>query len=193
MALEERYAEARLSVQRVQRGDRFLNLDPDMILERGDRLVVSARRKAFPNAEQDIGPEVDDLGLLSVPLKTAAIVVTNRNVIGKRLDELGQDPMARGVYLDSLQRGPELMPREPWVVVGRGAVLSMGVFLGASTRIYDRETREVSFGKVPPGAVVVPGSLPAADGSHSLYCAVIVKKVDAQTRAKTSINELLRR
>jgi 2,3,4,5-tetrahydropyridine-2-carboxylate N-succinyltransferase len=78
------------------------------------------------------------------------------------------------------------------VVVGRGAVLSMGVFIGASTRIYDRETGLVSYGRVPPGAVVVPGSLPAADGSHSLYCAVIVKKVDAQTRAKTSINELLR-
>jgi 2,3,4,5-tetrahydropyridine-2-carboxylate N-succinyltransferase len=78
------------------------------------------------------------------------------------------------------------------VIVGRGAVLSMGVFLGASTRIYDRETRQIGYGRVPPGAVVVPGSLPAADGSHSLYCAVIVKKVDAQTRAKTSINELLR-
>jgi 2,3,4,5-tetrahydropyridine-2,6-dicarboxylate N-succinyltransferase len=78
------------------------------------------------------------------------------------------------------------------VVVERGAVLSMGVFIGASTRIYDRETREVIYGRVPAGSVVVPGSLPAADGSHSLSCAVIVKKVDAQTRAKTSINELLR-
>ena len=78
------------------------------------------------------------------------------------------------------------------VIVERGSVLSMGVFLGASTRIYDRETRAISYGRVPAGAVVVPGSLPAADGSHSLYCAVIVKRVDAQTRAKTSINELLR-
>jgi len=78
------------------------------------------------------------------------------------------------------------------VVVGQGAVLSMGVFIGASTRIYDRETRQVSYGRVPAGSVVVPGSLPAPDGTHSLYCAVIVKKVDAQTRAKTSINELLR-
>ncbi len=78
------------------------------------------------------------------------------------------------------------------VIVERGAVLSMGVFIGASTRIYDRETREVSYGRVPAGSVVVPGSLPAADGSHSLACAVIVKRVDAQTRAKTSINELLR-
>jgi 2,3,4,5-tetrahydropyridine-2-carboxylate N-succinyltransferase len=78
------------------------------------------------------------------------------------------------------------------VIVERGAVLSMGVFIGASTRIYDRETREISYGRVPAGSVVVPGSLPASDGSHSLSCAVIVKRVDAQTRAKTSINELLR-
>jgi len=78
------------------------------------------------------------------------------------------------------------------VIVERGCVLSMGVFIGASTRIYDRETRAVTYGRVPAGSVVVPGSLPAADGSHSLYCAVIVKQVDAQTRAKTSINELLR-
>jgi len=78
------------------------------------------------------------------------------------------------------------------VVVERGAVLSMGVFIGASTRIFDRETGTVTYGRVPSGSVVVPGSLPAADGSHSLYCAIIVKKVDAQTRAKTSINELLR-
>jgi 2,3,4,5-tetrahydropyridine-2-carboxylate N-succinyltransferase len=78
------------------------------------------------------------------------------------------------------------------VVVERGAVISMGVFIGQSTRIYDRETGRITQGRVPAGAVVVPGSLPAKDGSHSLACAVIVKKVDAQTRAKTSINELLR-
>jgi 2,3,4,5-tetrahydropyridine-2-carboxylate N-succinyltransferase len=78
------------------------------------------------------------------------------------------------------------------VVVERGAVISMGVFIGQSTRIYDRETGRITQGRVPAGAVVVPGSLPAKDGSHSLACAVIVKKVDAQTRAKTSINDLLR-
>lgn len=78
------------------------------------------------------------------------------------------------------------------VIVEEGAVISMGVFIGQSTRIYDRETGRVTQGRVPAGAVVVPGSLPAKDGSHSLACAVIVKKVDAQTRAKTSINELLR-
>jgi 2,3,4,5-tetrahydropyridine-2,6-dicarboxylate N-succinyltransferase len=78
------------------------------------------------------------------------------------------------------------------VVVGHHSVIGMGVFLGQSTRIYNRATGEISYGVVPPGSVVVSGSLPAADGSHSLYCAVIVKQVDARTRAKTSINELLR-
>ena len=78
------------------------------------------------------------------------------------------------------------------VVVGHHSVIGMGVFLGQSTRIYDRATREISYGVVPPGSVVVAGSLPATDGSHSLYCAVIVKQVDAKTRAKTSVNELLR-
>jgi 2,3,4,5-tetrahydropyridine-2,6-dicarboxylate N-succinyltransferase len=78
------------------------------------------------------------------------------------------------------------------VVVEEGSVLSMGVFIGASTRIYHRETDEIFYGRVPAGSVVVPGSLPAADGRCNLYCAVIVKQVDARTRAKTSINDLLR-
>jgi 2,3,4,5-tetrahydropyridine-2-carboxylate N-succinyltransferase len=78
------------------------------------------------------------------------------------------------------------------VIVEENAVLGMGVFIGQSTKIYDRVRGSVSYGRVPAGAVVVAGSLPAADGSHSLYCAVIVKQVDAKTRAKTSINELLR-
>jgi 2,3,4,5-tetrahydropyridine-2,6-dicarboxylate N-succinyltransferase len=78
------------------------------------------------------------------------------------------------------------------VVVERGSVIGMGVFLGQSTRIYDRATGAVTYGRVPAGSVVVAGALPAADGSHSLYCAVIVKQVDEKTRAKTSINELLR-
>jgi 2,3,4,5-tetrahydropyridine-2-carboxylate N-succinyltransferase len=78
------------------------------------------------------------------------------------------------------------------VIVGEGSVISMGVYIGQSTRIYDRATGEVSYGRVPPGSVVVSGNLPAADGSHSLYCAVIVKRVDARTREKIGINELLR-
>lgn len=78
------------------------------------------------------------------------------------------------------------------VIVEEGSVISMGVYIGQSTKIYDRENGQISYGRVPAGSVVVSGSLPAKDGSHNLYCAVIVKKVDAQTRAKTSINDLLR-
>ena len=78
------------------------------------------------------------------------------------------------------------------VIVGHHSVIGMGVFLGQSTRIYNRMTGEVGYGVVPPGSVVVSGQLPAKDGSHSLYCAVIVKHVDAKTRSKTSVNELLR-
>ena len=78
------------------------------------------------------------------------------------------------------------------VVVEAGAVISMGVYIGQSTRIYDREKDEVSYGRVPAGAVVVSGTLPSEDGRYSLYCAVIVKQVDEKTRAKVGINELLR-
>ena len=78
------------------------------------------------------------------------------------------------------------------VIVEENSVISMGVYIGQSTKIYDRATGEVSYGRVPAGSVVVSGNLPSTDGKYSLYCAVIVKRVDAQTRAKTSINELLR-
>jgi len=78
------------------------------------------------------------------------------------------------------------------VIVEENAVISMGVYIGASTRIYDRASGSIVHGRVPAGSVVVPGTLPSADGKYSLYCAVIVKQVDAKTRAKTSINELLR-
>jgi len=78
------------------------------------------------------------------------------------------------------------------VIVEENSVISMGVYIGQSTKIYDRATGEVSYGRIPSGSVVVSGNLPSSDGSHSLYCAVIVKRVDAQTRSKTGINELLR-
>ncbi len=78
------------------------------------------------------------------------------------------------------------------VIVEENAVISMGVFIGASTRILDRDSGKILYGRVPAGSVVVPGTLPSVDGKYGLYCAVIVKRVDAQTRAKTSINELLR-
>lgn len=78
------------------------------------------------------------------------------------------------------------------VIVEEGSVISMGVYIGQSTRIYNRETGEVSFGRVPKGSVVVSGNLPSSDGKYSLYCAVIVKQVDEKTRSKVSLNELLR-
>ncbi len=78
------------------------------------------------------------------------------------------------------------------VIVEQGAVISMGVYIGQSTKIYHRETGEITYGRVPAGAVVVPGNLPAKDGTHSLYCAVIIKQVDEKTRGKVGINELLR-
>jgi 2,3,4,5-tetrahydropyridine-2,6-dicarboxylate N-succinyltransferase len=107
-----------------------------------------------------------------------------------------------GGVLEPLQAAPTIIEDDCFigarsevvegVIVERGSVIGMGVFLGQSTRIYDRASGETSYGRVPAGSVVVAGSLPAADGSHSLYCAVIVKQVDARTRGKTSINELLR-
>jgi 2,3,4,5-tetrahydropyridine-2-carboxylate N-succinyltransferase len=107
-----------------------------------------------------------------------------------------------GGVLEPLQANPTIIEDDCFigaraevaegVIVGQGAVLSMGVYLGQSTKIVDRATGEVFRGKVPPYSVVVPGSLPDANGGPSLYCAVIVKRVDAQTRSKTSINELLR-
>jgi 2,3,4,5-tetrahydropyridine-2,6-dicarboxylate N-succinyltransferase len=107
-----------------------------------------------------------------------------------------------GGVLEPLQAAPTIIEDDCFigarsevvegVIVERGSVIGMGVFIGQSTRIYDRSSGTVSYGRVPAGSVVVSGSLPAADGSHSLYCAVIVKQVDAKTRSKTSVNELLR-
>ncbi len=107
-----------------------------------------------------------------------------------------------GGVLEPLQASPTIIEDDCFigarseivegVIVEKGSVISMGVFIGQSTKIYNRQTGEVSYGRVPAGSVVVSGSLPSSDGSHSLYCAVIVKQVDEKTRAKTSINDLLR-
>jgi len=107
-----------------------------------------------------------------------------------------------GGVLEPLQAAPTIIEDDCFigarsevvegVVVEQGSVIGMGVFLGQSTRIYDRATGAIHYGRVPAGSVVVAGSLPAQDGTHSLYAAVIVKRVDAKTRSKTSLNELLR-
>jgi 2,3,4,5-tetrahydropyridine-2-carboxylate N-succinyltransferase len=107
-----------------------------------------------------------------------------------------------GGVLEPVQAGPVIIEDNCFigarsevvegVVVEENSVLSMGVYIGQSTKIFDRETGKVIYGRVPAGSVVVSGTLPSADGSCALYCAVIVKKVDAKTRAKTSLNDLLR-
>jgi 2,3,4,5-tetrahydropyridine-2-carboxylate N-succinyltransferase len=107
-----------------------------------------------------------------------------------------------GGVLEPVQAGPTIIEDNCFigarseivegVIVEEGAVISMGVYIGQSTKIYDRETGEIIYGRVPAGSVVVSGNLPSKDGKYSLYCAVIVKKVDEKTRAKVGINELLR-
>jgi putative transport protein len=137
-ALEDRFAAERLSVHRVQRAGELLPLDPTLALKAGDLVVVSARRGAFLRAERDIGPEIDDAALLSVPVQTAAVVVTSADVNGRTLGALAQDPGARGVHLESLQRGTELMPREPWTVLQRGDILRI---IGAPADVERAATR----------------------------------------------------
>jgi len=120
--------------------------------------------------------------------------------IGKRVHLSGG--VGIGGVLEPLQASPTVVEDDCFlgarsevvegVVVERGSVLGMGVYIGQSTKIYDRETGEIHYGRVPAGSVVVAGNLPSKDGEYSLYCAVIVKKVDDKTRAKTSLNELLR-
>jgi 2,3,4,5-tetrahydropyridine-2-carboxylate N-succinyltransferase len=107
-----------------------------------------------------------------------------------------------GGVLEPLQAGPTIIEDNCFigarsevvegVIVEEGSVISMGVYIGQSTKIYNRMTGEISYGRIPKGSVVVSGNLPAADGSHSLYCAVIIKHVDEKTRSKVGINELLR-
>ncbi len=107
-----------------------------------------------------------------------------------------------GGVLEPLQANPTIIEDDCFigarseivegVVVESGSVISMGVYIGKSTRIYDRESGNIFYGRIPSGSVVVSGSIPSKDGSHSLYCAVIVKRVDEKTRSKTSINQLLR-
>ncbi len=107
-----------------------------------------------------------------------------------------------GGVLEPVQAGPTIIEDDCFigarsevvegVIVEQGSVISMGVYIGQSTRIYDRNSGEISYGRIPAGSVVVPGNLPSPDGRYSLYCAVIVKRVDAKTRAKTGLNELLR-
>jgi len=143
----------------------------------------------------DIGAYVDE----SSTIDTWATVGSCAQ-IGKNVHLSGG--VGIGGVLEPLQANPTIIEDNCFIgarsevaeglIVEVNSVIAMGVYLGQSTRIYDRASGEVSYGKIPAGSVVIPGTLPSEDGKYNLYCAVIVKRVDAQTRARTAINELLR-
>lgn len=183
---------------------KFEHFDADDFAEAGFRVVpgATARRGAHIGRNVVLMPSFVNIGAF---IDEGAMIDTWATVgscaqIGRNVHLSGG--VGIGGVLEPLQANPTIIEDNCFigarseivegVIVEENAVLAMGVFLSQSTRIYDRATGEVRYGRVPAGSVVVPGSLPAADGTHSLNCAVIVKRVDAQTRAKTSINELLR-
>lgn len=183
---------------------RFVDASEQAMAATGARLVPGAlvRRGAHIAADAVLMPSYVNIGAhvgAGTMVDTWATVGSCAQ-IGANVHLSGG--VGIGGVLEPLQANPTIIEDDCFigarsevvegVVVERGSVIGMGVFLGQSTRIYDRTTGQVSYGRVPSGSVVVAGSLPAADGSHSLYAAVIVKRVDEKTRSKTSINELLR-
>jgi len=181
---------ARLSEQQMR--DSGVRVVPPAVARRGSYV---AKNVVLMPSYVNIGAYVDEGTMIDTWATVGSCAQIGKNVhlsggvgIGGVLEPLQANPT---IIEDNCFVGARSEVVEG-VVVEENSVISMGVFIGQSTKIYDRATGSVSYGRVPAGSVVVSGSLPAADGSHSLYCAVIVKKVDAQTRAKTSINELLR-
>ena len=183
---------------------RFEGFDEAAFRELGARIVPGAvvRRGAYLGKDVVLMPSFVNIGAYvgaGTMVDTWATVGSCAQ-IGARCHLSGG--VGIGGVLEPLQAGPTIIEDDCFVgarsevvegvVVEQGSVIGMGVFLGQSTRIYNRATGEVSYGRVPAGSVVVSGSLPSADGTHSLYCAVIVKQVDARTRSKTSVNDLLR-
>jgi 2,3,4,5-tetrahydropyridine-2,6-dicarboxylate N-succinyltransferase len=183
---------------------KFAAYEPGKFEEGGFRVVppATARRGAYIARNVVLMPSFVNIGAYvdeGTMVDTWATVGSCAQ-IGKNVHLSGG--VGIGGVLEPLQANPTVIEDGCFVgarseivegvIVEEGSVISMGVFIGASTKIYRRDTGEVLYGRVPAGSVVVPGSLPTADGRCSLYCAVIVKQVDAKTRAKTSINELLR-
>ena len=183
---------------------KFANYTADDFAKGGFRVVppATARRGSFIGKNVVLMPSYVNIGAY---VDEGSMVDTWATVgscaqIGKNVHLSGG--VGIGGVLEPVQAGPVIIEDNCFigarsevvegVVIEENAVLSMGVYIGQSTKIYDRETGEVHYGRVPAGSVVVPGSLPSACGKYSLYAAVIVKKVDAQTRAKTAINDLLR-
>jgi len=183
---------------------KFANYTAEDFAKGGFRVVppATARRGSFIGKNVVLMPSYVNIGAY---VDEGSMVDTWATVgscaqIGKNVHLSGG--VGIGGVLEPVQAGPVIIEDNCFigarsevvegVVIEENAVLSMGVYIGQSTKIYDRETGEVHYGRVPAGSVVVPGSLPSKCGKYSLYAAIIVKKVDAQTRAKTAINDLLR-
>jgi 2,3,4,5-tetrahydropyridine-2,6-dicarboxylate N-succinyltransferase len=182
---------------------KFAHLDEAALRETGVRIVppAVARRGSFIAKNAILMPSFVNIGAYvdeGTMVDTWAAVGSCAQ-IGKNVHLSGG--VGIGGVLEPMQANPTIIEDNCFigarsevvegVIVEENSVLSMGVYIGQSTKIYDRATGEVTYGRVPAGSVVVSGNLPSADGKYSLYCAVIVKRVDAQTRAKTSINDLL--
>ncbi len=183
---------------------KFAHLDEAQMRATGVRVVppAVARRGCYLAKNVVLMPSFVNIGAYvdEGTMVDAWATVGSCAQIGKNVHLSGG--VGIGGVLEPLQANPTIIEDNCFVgarsevvegvIVEENSVISMGVYIGQSTKIYDRATGEVSYGRIPAGSVVVSGNLPSADGKYSLYCAVIVKKVDAQTRAKTSINELLR-
>lgn len=183
---------------------KFSGLDSSQYADMGVRVVphAIARRGAFIAKNTVLMPSYVNIGAYvdeGVMVDTWATVGSCAQ-IGKNVHLSGG--VGIGGVLEPLQANPTIIEDNCFigarsevvegVIVEKDSVISMGVFIGQSTKIYNRQTGEITYGRIPAGSVVVSGSLPSEDKSHSLYCAVIVKQVDEKTRAKVSINELLR-
>jgi len=183
---------------------KFTHFKEADFIEQGARIVppAVARHGAYLGKNVvmmpsyvNIGAYVDDGSMIDT-----WVTVGSCAQIGKNVHLSGG--VGIGGVLEPLQAKPTIIEDHCFigarsevvegVIIGEGSVLSMGVYISQSTRIYDRQTQEITYGYVPPYSVVVPGTLPSEDGKYGLYAAIIVKKVDAKTRQKVSINELLR-
>ena len=183
---------------------KYAGMSADELAKGGVRVVppASARRGSYIAPGAVLMPSYVNIGAYvdSGTMVDTWATVGSCAQIGKNVHLSGG--VGIGGVLEPLQAAPTIIEDNCFigarsevvegVIVEEGAVISMGVYIGQSTKIYDRETGEVHYGRVPAGSVVVSGNLPSKDGKYSLYCAVIVKKVDEKTRGKVGINELLR-
>lgn len=183
---------------------KFGDMSPEQFQASGVRVVppAMARKGSFIASNTVLMPSYVNIGAYvdSGTMVDTWATVGSCAQIGKNVHLSGG--VGIGGVLEPLQASPTIIEDDCFigarsevvegVIVEEGSVISMGVYIGQSTRIYDRERDEVSYGRIPAGSVVVSGNLPSSNGKYSLYCAVIVKRVDAKTRSKVGINELLR-